>query len=274
MTKQTMVLIVLFVFVLIRGLFIEPNTLEVTKYTVSDKYLHGVRVAFLSDFHLKRRDYKRLDKIINLTNRQNPDLILLGGDFANNYVGGNTMTPDIMAQKLSLLNAPAYSVLGTSDWKVADEKVQATSLGQNEIAKALEKNGIKVLENQSKRIILKNRYVDIIGLADYNSRTINVGAAFRKTILPRLVLTHNPDAYYDITPNVSLIFAGHTHGGQFVLPFLRPLFVPSKYGAEFASGMTKSNKNQMVISKGLGTSIIPFRFNCKPEIVIIDFVRK
>ena len=274
MTKQTMVLIVIFVFVLVRGLFIEPNALEVTKYTVSDRYLSGVKVAFLSDFHLKRRDYKRLDKIIDLTNRQNPDLILLGGDFANNYVGGNTMTPSLMAQKLSLLNAPTFSVLGTNDWKVADEKVRATNLNQNEIAKELEKNGIKVLENQSKRIIIKNRYIDIIGLADYNSREVNIGSSFRRTNMPRFVLTHNPDVYYDIADNASLIFAGHTHGGQFVIPFLRPLFVPSKYGAEFASGMTKSNKNQMVISRGLGTSIIPFRFNCKPEIVIIDFVRK
>ena len=66
MTKQMMVLVVLFVYVLIRSVFIEPNALEVTRYQVVDRQLNGIRVAFLSDFHLKKRDYKRLDKIVIL----------------------------------------------------------------------------------------------------------------------------------------------------------------------------------------------------------------
>ena len=70
-----------------------------------------------------------------------------------------------------------------------------------------------------------------------------------------------------------MIFAGHTHGGQFIIPYLKPLFIPSKYGAEFAFGLVKPSDNQMIISKGLGTSILPIRINCKPEIVIVDFIK-
>ena len=66
--------------------------------------------------------------------------------------------------------------------------------------------------------------------------------------------------------------AGHTHGGQFVFPFTPPLFVPSKFGSEFASGLITSSKNKMIISKGIGTTGIPLRFNCKPEIVVVDFI--
>lgn len=263
MTKQMMVLIVIFGYILIRGFFIEPNALEITKYTVKNSQLAGVRIAFLSDFHLKRRDYKRLDKIVNATNRQNPDIVLIGGDYANGHSGKNTMTPTIVAQKLNLLNAPTYSVLGNHDWWTDAEGLR----------KALEKYKIKVLENQSTRIIVKNRYVDIIGLADYTTRTIDFGSSFRKTRLPRIVISHNPDVYYDIADRASLILAGHTHGGQFIIPFLKPLFVPSKYGAEFAFGLVKPSNNTMIISKGLGTSIIPIRINCKPEIVIVDFVK-
>ena len=262
MTKQMMVLIALFAYVLIRSIFIEPNALEITKYQAVDKQLNGIRVAFLTDFHLKKRDYKRLDKIVQKTNSQNPNLILLGGDFANGHSGSNTMNPSIIAQKLNLLTAPTYSVLGNHDWWTDG----------NGISKALEDNGIKVLENESVRIIVKNRYIDIIGLADLTTKNVDIANSFIRTNTPRLVISHNPDVYYDIINRVNMIFAGHTHGGQFILPFMRPLFVPSKYGAKFASGLITPEKNQMIISKGLGTSVLPLRLNCKPEIIIVDFV--
>ena len=86
-------------------------------------------------------------------------------------------------------------------------------------------------------------------------------------------MTHNPDVYFDIIDGVNLILAGHTHGGQFVIPMTKPLFVPSKYGSELASGLVKKTRNKIIISKGLGTTGIPVRFNCKPEITIVDFVR-
>ena len=263
MTKQIMVLVVVFLYVLMHSVFIEPNSLEVTRYTIKDNELHGIRVAFLTDFHLKRKDYKRLDKIVQLTNQQNPDIVLLGGDFANGHSKKNTMNPKVLAQKLSLFTSPAYTVLGNHDWWTDG----------NLLTKELKDHGIKVLENSNTRIILKRRYVDIVGLADLNTRSVNIAKAFKKTAIPRIVISHNPDVYYDIIDDVSLILAGHTHGGQFVIPFTKPLFVPSKYGSRFASGLVKPTNNTMIISKGLGTSILPIRFNCKPEVVIIDFVK-
>lgn len=263
MTKEMMVVIAFFVFVLIRSVFIEPNSLEVKRYEIEDNYLQGIRVAFLSDFHLKRRDYKRLDKIVNLTNQQQPNLVLLGGDFANGHNLKATMQPNIMASKLSLLNAPTYAVLGNHDWWT-DGKL---------IGDALKSNGIKVLENSNVRISLKNRYVDVIGIADITTQQPNIAQAMRKTALPRIIVTHNPDIYYDIVDSVSLILAGHTHGGQFVIPFTKPMFVPSNYGSRLASGLIKETRNKMIVSKGLGLTGIPVRLNCKPEITIIDFVR-
>ena len=264
MTKQTLVLLIVFVYVLIRSVFIEPNALEVVKYEIEDNRLQGVRVAFLTDFHLNKRDYKRLDRIVRMTNTQSPDIVLLGGDFANGHNIKNAMNPEIAAQKLSLLNAPAYAVLGNHDWWCDGER----------ISNALKLSGIKVLENSNVRIVLKRRYVDIIGLADYSTRQVNVGQAFRRTGIPRIVVSHNPDVYYDIIDEVSLILAGHTHGGQFNIPFAKPIFVPSKYGSEFASGLIKKTVNKMIISKGLGTAVLPVRLNCKPEITIVDFVKR
>lgn len=263
MTKEMMVLIAFLAFILIRSIFIEPNMLDVNKYQIEDNQLQGIRIAFLSDFHLKRRDYKRLDKIVNLTNQQQPNVVLLGGDFANGHNIKATMAPNIMASKLSLLNAPTYAVLGNHDWWT-DAKL---------ISESFKSNGIKVLENSNIRINLKNRYVDIIGIADATTQQPNIAQAMRRTAKPRIIITHNPDVYFDIIDDVNLILAGHTHGGQFVIPFAKPIFVPSKYGSKLASGLIRETKNKMIVSKGLGTTGIPMRLNCKPEVTIIDFVR-
>lgn len=264
MNKQLIVLVALLIYVFVKSVIIEPNSLEVVKYEITDYELQGIRVAFLTDFHLKRNDYKRLDKIVNLTRNQKPDIVLLGGDFANGHNFKNMMPPEIMAQKLSLLDAPTYSVLGEHDWWANAQKIK----------EELTDNGVRVLDNSNIRTYLKGRLVDIVGIADMTSKKPDMQKSFTRTRLPRLVITHNPDVYYSIVDEASMIFAGHTHGGQFILPYSPPLYVNSKFGAEFAYGLIKPRKNQMIISRGLGTSFLPVRFNCKPEIVIVDFVKK
>ncbi len=263
MTKQTMVLLVLIILVVFQSIFVEPNALETTRYEMVNEQLAGIRVVFLSDFHFKKQDYKRINKIVKLTKKQDPDIVLLGGDFARSQNAKANMDAGLIASKLTLISAPIFAVLGESDWWADGKK----------ITEDLRSNGITVLENSNRRIMVKRRYVDIAGIADMTTRQPNISAALSKTKLPRIIVTHNPDIYYDIIDDVSIIFAGHTHGGQFIFPFTPPLFVPSKFGSEFASGLIESSSNKMIISKGIGTTGIPMRFNCKPEIVVVDFVK-
>ncbi len=263
MDKKTLVLLLFLAYIFIKGFIVEPNSLEITKYEIQNYSLQGVRVAFLTDFHLRKNDYKRLDKIIKLANEQNADIVLLGGGYTYNHNPKNSMDASILAQKLSLINAPVYTVFGDDDAFAGEEKYKQEFL----------KNKIRVLDNSNIRTIVKRRYVDIIGLADIKTQEPNIQLAYRKTRLPRILLTHNPDIYYSIIDDTSLILAGHTHGGQIVPPFAPPFSVQSKYGVKFAKGLIKETNNIMIISKGLGTSGIPMRFNCKPEIVIIDFVK-
>ena len=72
---------------------------------------------------------------------------------------------------------------------------------------------------------------------------------------------------------VTLIFAGHTHGGQIIIPYTPALFVDSKFGSKLASGLVTDTGNPMIISRGLGTTGLPIRLNCKPEIVVVEFVK-
>ena len=76
MTKPMMVFLAFFLYVFVYSAFVEPNTLEVTRYRIENQQLRGLRIAFLSDFHLKRHAYKRLDKIIKTTEKENPDIVI------------------------------------------------------------------------------------------------------------------------------------------------------------------------------------------------------
>ena len=263
MNKQTIIVFIIILYIFVRSFFIEPNSLVVTKYKINEPRLNGSKIVFLSDLDIKKRDYKRLAKIIDLVNKQMPDIVLLGGDYIKENSVKNAMNVDMLASKLSLINVPMYAILGDEDWKA----------GADEIKTAFWNNQIAVLENANKRIMLNRRYVDIIGVSDLHSKPLEIEKAFRRTALPRIVITHNPDIYYNIMDDVTLILAGHTHGGQFILPFTPPLFVPSKFGAQFAGGLVQPNSNKMIISRGIGTTGLPLRLNCKPEIVVIEFVK-
>ena len=87
---------------------------------------------------------------------------------------------------------------------------------------------------------------------------------------PVLLLVHEPDIFPRVPARVALTLAGHTHGGQIRLPLIWPAFVPSKYGARFAYGHMVEDDRHMIVSGGLGTSIIPARLGVPPEIVHVD----
>ena len=86
---------------------------------------------------------------------------------------------------------------------------------------------------------------------------------------PVLLLAHEPDIFPRVPSRVALTLSGHTHGGQIRLPLIWPAFVPSKYGARFAYGHVVEDDRHLIVSGGLGTSIVPARLGVPPEIVHI-----
>jgi len=82
-----------------------------------------------------------------------------------------------------------------------------------------------------------------------------------------VLLVHEPDIFTQVPGRVALTLAGHTHGGQIRVPFIWPQFVPSRYGARFAYGHIVEDDRHMIVSGGLGTSIIPARLGVPPEIL-------
>ena len=264
------------------GYFIEPRMLEINRYVVQDSGLKGVKIVFASDFHIKPYGKKRLDKIVNLINAENPDLVLSAGDYVCGHPKHSTMPIDKIAQKLGNIKSKYgfYTTLGNHDgW-----------YGAETIASALEKNNIKVLSNKNVRIDINGQKFYIAGVEDLMTGEPRIYKALEGIDEHKdfvIMLSHTPDMFPKIPNDIKLTLAGHTHGGQVRIPFLGSIFTASNYGDKYALGWIREVDNKTVkpekskpislahktlfTTKGLGVSIFPFRFNCVPEIDVIEF---
>lgn len=249
--KKILILVVILICIWI--IFIEPNLITVKNVSICDSSLANLKIVFIGDIHFKSYDKCRLNRIINKINQQEPDLVLSCGDYIDGFNNENKVYTEEIKKALSGIQSKygVYTVLGNHDTNIGDL-------------------GIKILNNSNYYIKEKNLY--ICGVEDYVTGCPNIDKAFEDTKQPRILLMHSPDLYPNVVENVNLVLAGHNHGGQVNIPFIGPLFVPSKSGKKYLYGYFNDGFKKMFVTKGLGTSILPIRFNCIPEIVIIRFV--
>ena len=245
--------------------------LFVNQQTFRIKGLEGLKVVFVGDFHVKPHQKSRLKYVVKKINEQHPDLILSTGDFVSEHHAKQSLPIEEIAKELVNLKSKYgfYTVLGNHDWWQGGEKIQ----------RVLEKNGVIVLGNENRKININGKILYIAGVEDMGTRNVDLVKALKNANHPTILLTHTPDVFpfvtdkasSKITGKVDLTLAGHTHGGQIVLPFVGSLIVPSDYGKKYAKGLVEENGKKMFVTKGIGTSILPIRFNCAPEIVVINF---
>lgn len=263
MIKILILLIVLGVSALIWVFGVEPNLLEVVKYKLKVPGLEGLRVVFASDFHMAPNHEERLHKVIELINGQNPDLILLGGDFVKGHHPTSSLSPEVIAQNFGNLKAQngVFAVLGNHDWWQDGEK----------ITEELRKNEITVLANENQLLNCKDKRFYLAGVEDFITRKPNIAKTLNGVEGPVLLLSHSPDIFPNVPNHVDLTLAGHTHGGQVAMPFWGALLVPSEYGKRYERGLIEEDGKKILVTKGIGTSMLSVRFNCRPEIVLIEF---
>ena len=245
----------------------EPNQLIVKDHEITlNKSLEkwrGLRIAIIADIHAGSPyiNEDKIEEIVRKTNALKADLILLPGDFViDGVLGGNHIPIEVIAKKLSPLKAPlgVFSVLGNHDhWENAGH-----------IHNVLEKNNLPVIDQ---KVIKIDNEKYLIGLEDF----IEGKGLFLRTIsdLPKnktaICMTHTPDMFPHLPPKCGLTIAGHTHGGQINIPFIGPLVVPSDYGTRYAEGVIEEDDKILFVATGIGTSIIPARFNVPPEISLL-----
>lgn len=247
----------------------------------------ALKIAVIADLHACEpwMDVARIDLIVQSVNALEPDLIVLLGDYvaAHRYITG-IVPVRLWARSLGQLRAPlgVHAVLGNHDWW-DDRAAQRRGKGPVLARRELEEAGIPVYENDVKRLRHDSHAFWLAGLGDQIA--LNRGGDSLRHFVgvddlpgtlaqvlddaPVILLAHEPDIFPEVPERVALTICGHTHGGQVRLLGYSPV-VPSRYGNRYAYGHVVEANRHLVVSGGLGCSILPVRFGVPPEITVIE----
>ena len=258
---------------------IEAQSLVVTTYRPQlPGWPAGKRltIAVVADLHAggPNMGLSHIWRVVETANSQKADLILLLGDyFATHRFVTERVPHAAWAGALAKLQAPlgTFAIFGNHDWWY----------DINGTRQALRAVGIPTLDNDAKLLGEGGNRFWLAGIGDqiaiklthnrYRGVDDLPGTLARVTTDdPVILMVHEPDIFPRVPARVALTLAGHTHGGQIRVPGLWPRFVPSAYGARFAYGHIVEEGRHMIVSGGLGTSIIPARMGVPPEIVRIE----
>ncbi|MBB5377380.1 hypothetical protein HNQ07_002872 [Deinococcus metalli] len=257
----------------------QAHTLDVTTHTRPLPGLRStVRVAFLSDLHYGLYvGAGQLSGWVDAALDTRPDLVLLGGDLLDQHLGGS---PQPLLTELARLRAPlgVYGVWGNHDYGSFGKYGSAYygpvradwARRRADLARGLRTAGTVILLNEgvAVRTDLYVGGVDDLWNGTPDVRAALRGAQGRATIL----LSHNPDVLADLPTAAGVVLSGHTHGGQVRLPLIGAPVVPSAFGQRYAMGWVEgAHGTPAYVSRGLGTSGIPFRNLCAPEVTVLTF---
>lgn len=236
------------------SIYHHTNTLEVSQHVIKLGDENRIlRIAHVSDLHTK--GFNNLEQqLVKAINENNIDLIVITGDIAtpNGTIEGYNHV-------LKNLKAPrgVYYIPGNWEYWEPIENIQ----------NILKKNNIIDLTNAIHQIDEK---VWLIGFDD--SEEGNPDSNFASSVPKEAIkigLFHSPHFFKEIFTQTNLNLAGHSHGGQIRLPFIGPIWTPEGTG-DFDQGWFEKDNSKLFVSRGIGTSVLPIRIFCSPELAIIE----
>lgn len=251
------------------GFLIEPDRIAVAHHDLPLAHWPAsyppLRVAAIADLHAGAPfiDMAKIERIVAETNAEQPDLVVLLGDYViQDVLGGKPIPIERVAATLGRLQARlgVFAVLGNHDWWD----------NARNIRHAFERAGITVLDNDATRVERDGHPVWVAGLADAMTRRPIWGVALAPVRDdPVIAITHNPIPYHTMPDGVALLIAGHTHGGQVRLPFVGSLITARGIPNRWMFGHIAEGGHDMFVSTGIGTSIMPVRFLTPPVIDVL-----
>lgn len=269
------------------GFVIEPALrLRVKRWRIAPPLWTGgaLKIAVLADLHMGEPvvSLARLKRIVARTNALGADIILVLGDLeAGHRFVTRKVSMEETAAALAELSAPLgrYAILGNHDWW-HDRAAQARGGGPNRIAGLLRDAGVPVLQNEALKLGQGAGAFWLAGLDD--QLAIGIGPMIFRGLddlpgtlaqitddAPVILLAHEPDIFPKVPDRVALTLSGHTHGGQVRFFGWSPV-VPSNFGNRFAYGHVRERARDLVVSGGIGCSIVPFRLGVVPEITLLE----
>jgi predicted MPP superfamily phosphohydrolase len=232
--------------------------------------LDGLVVVHLSDFHAGFRpsfNLRATRKAVDLALAARPDLVVLTGDFAGGPFGF-----DALSVQLRRLTAAAplgvFAVLGNHDH--GDSKAPFVRATDPRLFSAC---GVRLLVNETATVRRGAAVVQLAGIDDTDGGHDDLPAVLakldRRPGVLRLFLTHHGNAVVGTQPgDFHQTFAGDTHGGQICLPLPGRRILLSDLRARYAEGAYDVGGRPLYVTRGVGTSLLPFRAFCRPEIVV------
>jgi predicted MPP superfamily phosphohydrolase len=251
------------------GIFVEPEALEVKEVEISlprlSQQFSGFRIAQFSDLHMGGwMNSERLRKVVDVVKMQQPDLVVITGDFFNGPVWNENSiraADELVVEILRLTkDFTTLGVLGNHDyWSDAGE-----------VRKTLQRCGVIEIGNGLYSIERDGQELHFAGVDDIWYEHDDLDEVLSK--LPEtgevILLAHEPD-FADKsakTGRFGLQLSGHSHGGQIVLPFIGAPGLP-RLAHKYPSGLYKVGDMWQYTNRGVGMSL-PIRFNCPPEITV------
>ena len=252
------------------------TALELNTYTVSSAKLpqsfDGYRIAHVSDLHNAEMG-KDNEKLLTILRDADPDMIAITGDLIDSRSTNVEIALNFIREAVKI--APCYYVTGNHEARVNE---------YDELKSGMEAAGVIVLEDARTEISLEGKTITLIGVNDPSYQTDYLFGDAESVMNAKLeelhtendgftiLLSHRPelfDTYAD--HDIDLILSGHAHGGQFRLPFIGGLVAPNQgLFPEYDAGIYTEGNINMLVSRGIGNSILPFRINNRPEVILIE----
>jgi uncharacterized protein len=258
--------------------FWDRHDLEIREQIIALRGLpeafHGLRIAQISDIHYDEfTEPYFVREVVRRTNRLNPDIVLLTGDFVTNGPLSHRLPKGLSyrcAEILSGIQCPhRFASLGNHDVLV----------GWEIVVDALKTHGIPTLLNSYLPFERNNARLWFAGLRSSLEDVPDLDAAIPRQAAPGepiVLLAHEPDYALHVVKHgrVALMLSGHTHGGQVHLPFIgTPRQLLPKGGRHFIHGRFDVGPMQLYVNRGIGTVKLPVRFMCPPELTLFTLQR-
>ena len=246
------------------------NEIKITNDKIPQSF-EGFRIAQVSDLHTAELG-KDNNKLIEKLNECEPDIIVLTGDLIDSNHTNLEVALSFARQAVKI--APCYFVTGNHEAWVGSQ--------YEELKTSLENAGVTVLQDEAIELNYGDECIQLIGLndPDFSERDSFLSESILETKLSEInisngftiLLSHRPE-HFNVyqNKNIDLVLSGHAHGGQFRLPFLGGVIAPNQgLFPKYDAGIYTENGTTMIVSRGIGNSIIPVRINNRPEIIIIE----
>lgn len=278
MIKMKIISITTIVLLMATFFYWQNNDITVTNIDFeNDKVpanFNGYKILQVSDLHNKKFGSNQ-DKLVEITKDIDPDIIVITGDFIDSRRTNVDVALEYTNQVVDI--APVYYVPGNHESRVEEYSI---------LKEGLLKSGVIILDNKLEEININNEKISLIGMEDPTLLTSNNKMKKFEYILSsikdrsnsnlKILLSHRPEIL-DIyeRQDIDLVFSGHAHGGQIRLPFTDGLFAPGQgLLPKFTSGIHEKGNTNMIVSRGLGNSLFPFRVFNRPELIVTKLSSK